>query len=386
MVNENGEELILTPASQRLQATGARWPYPHRADGSEWPDAGPGAVPGDAGSAGGEPPGHFISDGAELELHGDVEPRGGDDGDMLSRGRKPNPPASRFPDQGEEDLDAWPYPQTTLTPPATSVGAPKQAKASKESVHYRPAGGQRARCGNCVMFRPSEPHADDGRCTLVDGLIDWDAVCDRWEAKPAEKNDAGHPVVGSVPAKTPEPYKPHSVEPEAFDPGDTVEEWSPEAGSNVVHSLPKGAQHVTDPNPVEWRHVYAQLEGQFPDKALEWVKHSTWAGPVNVPWSRIDDDDIGSWAASHQPEAVSRFAREIARGGAHTNPSILFHQANHSDGREKIADGHHRALARHFKLGKPVLAYVGTVPARWMPQALQTHSSQLHQGDNPQNR
>jgi hypothetical protein len=179
------------------------------------------------------------------------------------------------------------------------------------------------------------------------------------------------------------------VPPEAFDPGETVEEWSPEAGSNIVHDLPraaKGAQHVTDANPVEWRHVYALMESNFPDSALEWVRHSTWAGPVHVPWSRVDDDDIGSWAASHQEDAVNRFAREIAKGGKHTEPSILVHQANHSDGREKIIDGHHRALARHFKLAKPVLAYVGTVPARWMPQALETHSSQLHQGADPANK
>jgi hypothetical protein len=205
----------------------------------------------------------------------------------------------------------------------------------------------------------------------------------------ASKNDSGHPVVGAYEPEAPKPARPHSVPPEAFDPAETVEDWNPQDDSDVVHHLPgasKGAQHVTDANPVEWRHVYAQLEGQFPDKALEWVKHSTWVGPVNVPWSRIDDDDIGSWAASRQPEAVNRFAREIARGGAHTNPSVMFHQANHSDGREVIADGHHRAMARHFKLNKPVLAYVGTVPARWMQQARETHSSQLHQGDDPANR
>ena len=161
---------------------------------------------------------------------------------------------------------------------------------------------------------------------------------------------------------------------------------APKAGSNVVHDLPKGAAQVTDANPVEWRHVYAVMESQFPDSALEWVKHSTWTGPVHVPWSRVDDDDIGSWAACHQEKAVDRFAREIARGGKHTEPSILIHQANHSDGREKIVDGHHRALARHFKLGKPVLAYVGTVPPRWMQQALETHSSQFHSGSDPGNR
>ena len=148
----------------------------------------------------------------------------------------------------------------------------------------------------------------------------------------------------------------------------------------------KGAQHVTDANPVEWRHVWAVMESNFPDSSLEWVKHSTWHGPTHVPWSRIDDDDIDSWAAAHQEEAVDRFAAEIARGGKHTEPSILIHQANSPDGREKVVDGHHRALARHFKLGKPVLAYVGTVPQRWMQQALETHSSQFHSGSDPANK
>jgi hypothetical protein len=29
---------------------------------------------------------------------------------------------------------------------------------------------------------------------------------------------------------------------------------------------------------------------------------------------------------------------------------------------------------------------VGTVPARWMQQARETHSSQIHQGSDPGNR
>jgi hypothetical protein len=256
----------------------------------------------------------------------------------------------------------------------------KRRMVSKASVNYR-EGSPARNCGNCVMFHP------DGTCDLVTGRISAMDVCDKWEAKPAEKsgNDSGHPVVGSVPAKTPKPYRPHSVEPETYDPADAVEEWSDEAGSNIVHTG-KGAHHVTDANPVEWRHVYACMESNFPDKALEWVKHSTWVGPVHVPWSRVDDDDIDSWAASHQPEAVQRFAKEIARGGKHTEPSILVHRANHPDGREIVIDGHHRAMARHFKLGKPVLAYVGTVPRYWMKQALETHSSQLHSGADPQNK
>ena len=80
-----------------------------------------------------------------------------------------------------------------------------------------------------------------------------------------------------------------------------MEEWSPEADSNIVHGLPparKGAADLGDPNPVEWRHVYAQLEQNFPNDAIEWVKRARWIGPVNVPWSRIDDDDEDEWAAA----------------------------------------------------------------------------------------
>ena len=62
---------------------------------------------------------------AEPEPHDTLEPRGGDDGKMPSRGRKPNPPADAFPNQGSEHDDMWPTPQATLTPAASSVGAPK---------------------------------------------------------------------------------------------------------------------------------------------------------------------------------------------------------------------------------------------------------------------
>ena len=235
--------------------SGSRWPYPHRADGAEWPDAGPGAVPG--ASAGGEPP-NQINDMAEPEPHDTLEPRGGDDGKMPSRGRKPNPPADAFPDQGERARRHVAYAADHAHARRSIVGAPK-------------SGG----------------------------------------------NDSGHPVVGSVPAKTPKPMSPHAVEPEVYDPAEAVEDWSPEAGSDVVHDVGKGAQHVTDANPVEWRHVYAVMESNFPDSALEWVKHSTWHGPVHVPWSRIDDDDIGKWAAATRRTRLTASPRDRPRRQAH---------------------------------------------------------------------
>jgi 8-oxo-dGTP pyrophosphatase MutT (NUDIX family) len=385
-VDEQGEVINLAPASQRLQAVGSRWPYPHRADGAEWPDAGPGAVPG--ASAGGEPP-HWDDNGAEPEPHDTLEPAG-DDGKMPARGRKPNPAATAFPDQGGEHDDMWPEPQATLQPSGSSVGArtgvppsgEKRAKVSRESVNYR-AGTRSRRCGTCSMY--SGGTYSSGSCTLVVGQIDPDDVCDRWEAEPAEKNDAGHPVVGSVPAKTPQPYKPHSVEPEAFDPAETVEDWSPEAESNVVHNLPKGAGgpgDYRDANPVDAEHILSIMRAQFPEKALGWVRRAAWTGPVLVPWERIDHDDQEKWAAAHQPAKVRQFARDI-KAGKRTNPSILFQPPG--DGKVIVADGHHRAVARH-SMGQDVLAYVAHIRPGDREAAEQTHSFQFHSGSDPANK
>ena len=208
-VNENGEVSALTEAAQPLSATGSRWPYPHRADGAEWPDAGPGAYPG--ASPGDEPPNH-VNDMAEPEPHDTLEPRGGDDGKMPTRGRKPNPPADAFPNAGDEHDDMWPPPENTLQPPGSSIGA---------RTGVPPSG---------------------------------------------EKNDSGHPVVGSVPAKTPKPYSPHSIPAQAFDPGEVIEQWSPEAGSDVVHDLGKGASDPHDANPVE-RPMWPALHGRPTSRA-----------------------------------------------------------------------------------------------------------------------
>src|ERR1035441_710343 len=308
-VNETGEVSVLTEASQRLQAVGSRWPYPHRADGTEDPEGEPGDGPGTDGDMSGPEP------------HGDVAPRGGQDGDMPAHGRKPNPPASRFPDQGEQDQDMWPYPQTTLTPGAVSVGAPK-------------AQGD------------------------------------------------GHPVVGSVPAVTPKPYKPHAVEPEAFDPAETVEDWSPEADSDVTHDAAKGAADPHDPNPVEAEHVKNQLRKNYPEKALTWMDSAVWIGPIQIPLDRIDMDDEKSWAAAHQSGAVRRFASQIKAGTGRTDPVVMVQEPGKN--KANVVDGHHRTLA-YQSLKRPVPAYVGFVPEgdrRWE----ETHSSQVHQGSDRGNR
>lgn len=48
-------------------------------------------------------------------------------------------------------------------------------RVSKEAVGYRPGSAER-NCAGCVMY-------DDRSCDLVRGLIDPDAVCDRWSRR-----------------------------------------------------------------------------------------------------------------------------------------------------------------------------------------------------------
>ena len=126
------------------------------------------------------------------------------------------------------------------------------------------------------------------------------------------------------------------------------------------------------------------MRANFPEDALKWVTRGRWIGPCEVPWDRINTSDEDSWAASHEPEAVDRFAREIKAGTGHLNPSILIQRPD--DDKADLIDGHHRAMARHYKLGKPVLAYIGFVRGKDVQAALETHSSQVHSGSDPGNK
>jgi 8-oxo-dGTP pyrophosphatase MutT (NUDIX family) len=322
-------EILVDPA-QNAQGGGARWPYPHRADGTEdplhWDDAGPGAVPDEHGSAGGEPP-HDDNFADRVNARG--APEGGRDGEFPRR-RTRNKPASRFPS-----------PETDGKYPQGGIGS------------AQPPG------------------------TSVPGNI---------------KQGAPHPIVGSIPAKTPKPYNPRSVPPETFDTSDVVQEEGPD-GNNVIAGKsdadladprkPGGPSDYDDPNETDPEHILSQLRSNFPEKSIQWAKNARWVGPVEIPWERVDADSIDSWAASHQPSAVNRFAADIKANRGHTNPSIMVQRP----GKDKafIVDGHHRALARR-KLGKPVLAYVGFIQGKDVQAAEETHSSQFHSGTDPENR
>ena len=98
-----------------------------------------------------------------------------------------------------------------------------------------------------------------------------------------------------------------------------MEEWSDEAGSNVVHDLPKGASDYRDANPVDPEHIASIMRANFPEKALGWVRRAAWTGPQLVPWDRIDHDDEEKWAAAHQPAKVRQFVSDM-QGGPQDQP------------------------------------------------------------------
>lgn len=128
--------------------------------------------------------------------------------------------------------------------------------------------------------------------------------------------------------------------------------------------------------------VYDLMSKNFPPEALEWVHSAEWIGPVHVPLDDINFDDQDSWAASHQLDHVKMFEEQI-RAGNPPSPGIGITRPGHD--RVRIVDGHHRTMA-YQRLGLPSLLYVGKVKdsddMRWS----ETHSYQLHQGDDPANK
>lgn len=143
----------------------------------------------------------------------------------------------------------------------------------------------------------------------------------------------------------------------------------------------KGASDPSDPNPVEAEHVYNQLLGNYPPKAIEWVKSARWIGPIQVPLDRVDTGDVKSWAASHQPERVKHFAKLIKKGKP-VNPGISVQEPGET--KIKVIDGHHRYLGSD-KAKTPFNTYIGFVDSDggvWD----ETHTHQFHQGADARNK
>jgi 8-oxo-dGTP pyrophosphatase MutT (NUDIX family)/pimeloyl-ACP methyl ester carboxylesterase len=164
--------------------------------------------------------------------------------------------------------------------------------------------------------------------------------------------------------------------------------WMPGGATGVPPAGMPVAQHVGDkdkPTPV-WKNsvedkVYQQLLENYPPDAIAWVKDAEWAGPMNVPQARIDDDAVKSWAASHQQDRVDHFVKKIEAGEL-IHPAVSVQEPGEDN--VKIIDGHHRELA-FKKLGLPLRTYLGKVDSNGGPWD-ETHSSQFHQGADSANK
>jgi 8-oxo-dGTP pyrophosphatase MutT (NUDIX family) len=121
------------------------------------------------------------------------------------------------------------------------------------------------------------------------------------------------------------------------------------------------------------REVYQQLLGDFPADKVRWVLALHWTGPQVVPLDQVDFSNEDSWAASHDPKRVGKFAKKI-RAGKKVKPAILIDRPGHPQA--LVADGHHRAKAYRLE-GRGVYAYVAH-PRENLGPWDELHASQIH--------
>lgn len=136
------------------------------------------------------------------------------------------------------------------------------------------------------------------------------------------------------------------------------------------------AQKATGSSAVE--NIMAE---NFLPEGYSWVKDASWDGPRAVNTAFIDFDDVDSWAAYHDDEAVAHF-RERMKAGEKMKPAILVKEPDNPY--LKVIDGHHRVLAAR-SLRRTVWAYIGTVSAKEGPWS-EAHSFQIHHGRDALNK
>lgn len=116
------------------------------------------------------------------------------------------------------------------------------------------------------------------------------------------------------------------------------------------------------------RAVYEQLLDDYPAWACAWVLACSWA-LVEIPQDEIDKAHRDEWRASHDGTLQS-YIDKIQEGVR--KPAIAVKTP--SNPLAVVVDGHHRELA-HEALGRPLLAYLASVPVDHGPW-LELHAMQ----------
>lgn len=117
------------------------------------------------------------------------------------------------------------------------------------------------------------------------------------------------------------------------------------------------AKHIAPQDTVGVRkRVKKQMSSDFPKSSMKWMKDAVWTGPEMVPTEMFDTADQKSWAASHEPEKVKDFSKEIKEGKHKPIVAVRVPGSN----KLRIVDGHHHYMAYHG-LGYPAPTYVAHV-------------------------
>lgn len=123
------------------------------------------------------------------------------------------------------------------------------------------------------------------------------------------------------------------------------------------------------------KRVMHQMKSDFPKSSMGWMKDAVWTGPEMVPTEMFDTADQNSWAASHEPEKVKAFRKEIKEG--RHKPIVAVHVPGSN--KLRIVDGHHHFMGYH-DLGYPAPAYIAHVEQNTGPWD-EMHAHQLHSKD-----
>jgi hypothetical protein len=233
------------------------------------------------------------------------------------------------------------------------------------------------------------PHYGDGRQMDIPGGVPGSQAGGeppRWDGSepeprvataPDDEDDADYPNARGVPSRPgtywPAPYM------DGYWPqggiGSAQAGTSSPGGHGPRGRPPNGAGKSALPGlksvPVDREIVYRRMLADFPPQAIAWIRSARWV-LADVPQDLIDDDDVSSWAASHDPGRVARFARQYREDPGAVKPAVMVAEPGAS--RLKVIDGHHHVLGARQD-GKPVRAYVGYVNERGGPWD-ETHSSQ----------
>jgi ParB-like nuclease domain len=108
--------------------------------------------------------------------------------------------------------------------------------------------------------------------------------------------------------------------------------------------------------------IIEQLEDDFPEQDLDWVRKASWSGPTEVDPKDIDTSNRKSWAASHEPDRVKTRKKRIKKGKI--KPILLVKTPKNK--KYIIIDGHHRFIA-YEQLDRHPICWIGKVDSERGP-------------------